>query len=595
MLDPETVELLEGRCPSLSEADRWHVDYIFDQNLAFSRTTDPHLRLQLHRAALGYSTIIPSLKLFLENTKYIKPIAQVVKRLLPCNSKGTIRQTMQRYYVAPQDQKFPIQVSENNYEEHKSGNQEYGFWSAYRQIFLFAMRHFYGLSEAHPLGHSRYAKPRKMHDSQELWSRFKKLAFSLGFVLPGHHPFSRPAQNPPEFTVVHTFLTRLRPPELFEYNPSILAQLSSHIASVLAQMKESRITTLVPFLSLDIEEDWSLQKRCGMTDIDTFFSDQKYLFFHNIYCRPNDPRCQSLTSFAVKRDMFLAFFPEFCEDTYMTGTDCPSDDRDQADSALMQIETSSTPQAAPVQGTNMIPEGEEVNMLESSLTTAMVPASSQPQYSSVLETQQLLQPQPHPLNFDPHILESVEPPIGRELCLVQKEHDRPLLQGASNELILQSLLSPAEHDINPIKWQTVDACACHIGITPSLFYTQLCDQVSESPPYTIFFHVSKKEIICLLHSSVDRFPDLLRELGDIWFARVDEGLGKRPMLNSLTVKQVMSMLQQGTSLLFVGNSGDFRSDILLFDIHTGVAEAMAMPHFHEGQKLWEMKSQEMIL
>lgn len=119
-------------------------------------------------------------------------------------------------------------------------------------------------------------------------------------------------------------------------------------------------------------------------------------------------------------------------------------------------------------------------MLESSLTTAMVPAISQPQYSSGRKTQLLLQPQPHPLNFDTRILESVGPPIGPELCLVQKDHDRSLLQGASNELILQSLLSPAQHDISPIKWQTFDACACHIGITPSLFYTQLCDQVSES-------------------------------------------------------------------------------------------------------------------
>ena len=75
---------------------------------------------------------------------------------------------MQWYYVAPQDQKFPIQVSENNYKKHKSRNQKYGFWSAYCQIFLFTMHHFYGLSEAHPLGHSHYAKPRKMHDSQEL-------------------------------------------------------------------------------------------------------------------------------------------------------------------------------------------------------------------------------------------------------------------------------------------------------------------------------------------------------------------------------------------------------------------------------------------
>ena len=62
---------MEGRCPYLSEAVRWHINYIFDQNLAFSHTMDPHLRLQLRRAALDYPTVIPSLKLFLENTKYL--------------------------------------------------------------------------------------------------------------------------------------------------------------------------------------------------------------------------------------------------------------------------------------------------------------------------------------------------------------------------------------------------------------------------------------------------------------------------------------------------------------------------------------------
>lgn len=164
MLDPETVELLEGRCPFLSEADCWHIDYVFSQGLAFSRVTDPSLRSELQRAALDYPTIIPSLKLFLENTKYLKPIVHVVKRLLPSNFKGTIRQTMRRYYVAPQNQKFPIQISENKFEEHEHSNQNYGFWSAYNQIFLFAMRHFYGLSEARPLGHSRYTKPKKLHD-----------------------------------------------------------------------------------------------------------------------------------------------------------------------------------------------------------------------------------------------------------------------------------------------------------------------------------------------------------------------------------------------------------------------------------------------
>ena len=457
------------------------------------------------------------------------------------------------------------------------------------------MCHFYGLSEAQPLGHSHYTKPRKSHDPQKLWNRFKKFALSLGFVLPGHN-LSRSTHHLPEFTAVHIFLTRLHPPGLFEYNPSILAECSSYVANVLSQIKKHRVEAPVPFLSLDIEDNWSLQKQCGMTDIETFFSDQKYLFFHNVYCFSNDSQQHSLTSFTVKRDMFLAFFSDFCKDTDMTGTDSSShaDYRDQAGAVSAQVEISSTSQATLVQDTNMILKGEEMNMFDSSLTTAMVPATLQSQTSSDLATQQLLQPQPHLLSIDPYILESDNPPIGPELRLAQ-EHDRSLLQGDSNKLILQSLLSPTEHGISPIKWQTIDACACHISITPSLFYAQLCGQAPESPPYTIFYNVSEKEIICLLHSSMNRFPDLLCEMGDVWFARVDEGLEKLLMLNSLTVKQVMSILQQSTGILFVGKAGDFRSDILLSNIHTAVVETIAMPHFHEDQNLWEVKSQEMIL
>ena len=57
----------------------------------------------------------------------------------------------------------------------------------------------------------------------------------------------------------------------------------------------------------------------------------------------------------------------------------------------------------------------------------------------------------------------------------------------------------------------------------------------------------------------------------------------------------MSIHQQSIGILFVGKPGDFRSDILLSDIHTAAVETIAMPHFHEDQNLWEVKLQEMIL
>jgi hypothetical protein len=44
-----------------------------------------------------------------------------------------------------------------------------------------------------------------------------------------------------------------------------------------------------------------------MANSDTFFSDQKYLFLHNLYTK-DQPARENMTSFAVKRDSFRSFF-----------------------------------------------------------------------------------------------------------------------------------------------------------------------------------------------------------------------------------------------------------------------------------------------
>jgi hypothetical protein len=51
------------------------------------------------------------------------------------NFKGTIRQAMFRYYVAPRNQQFYIQSLENDFVQ-RVGPKDFGFWSAYRQLFL---------------------------------------------------------------------------------------------------------------------------------------------------------------------------------------------------------------------------------------------------------------------------------------------------------------------------------------------------------------------------------------------------------------------------------------------------------------------------
>lgn len=213
---------------------------------------------------------------------------------------------MLKYYVPPLEPRFQIQTSENDFVEEQASS-EYGFWAAYRQLFLFAMRHFFGLTNIQPLalGQTSY---KQRFDASEIWRRFKLCAAMVGFVLSGSKSSqsSRLASSI-EFTAIHRLLTRLRPPELFTYDEASMTECSNHVASLLLAMTPRKLGNIAASQSWDRIEDWCLEERCGMANSDTFFSDQKYLFLHNIYTK-DQPARENMTSFAVKRDIFRSFF-----------------------------------------------------------------------------------------------------------------------------------------------------------------------------------------------------------------------------------------------------------------------------------------------
>ncbi|KAJ6118733.1 hypothetical protein N7471_013353 [Penicillium samsonianum] len=236
-------------------------------------------------------------------------MTDVIKRVLPLKHKGTIRELMFKYYVCPQDLKHQLQISENDYVQ-KAGSKEYGFWAAYRQLFLFAMRHFYGLTDSRPLGVGQ-SRLKARFDNSELWKRFKLCANNVGFVFPGSKSSKRAHPTGSiEFAAIHGILTRLRPPELFVYDEAKVRECSNHIATILRDMVPRKIDNPPAIQSLDYQDDWSLEQRYRMTTSSTFLFDQRYLFLHNIYS-VDQPARASMTSFAVKRDIFRSFFPDF--------------------------------------------------------------------------------------------------------------------------------------------------------------------------------------------------------------------------------------------------------------------------------------------
>lgn len=305
LLDLRTLEILQGRHPVLSLADRQHIREAFQQGEVFRHVDDSQLRAQMLDASLNYPMMIPSLKTFLENTKYLKAMTDVVKKILPSNSKGTIRETMLRYYMMSESRSFSIQCSENSYIE-KEAPSRYGFWSAYRQVYLFAMRNFCGLTDCHPLGFTRASRAR-CPDSFEVWERFRSLISRVGFAFPGS---KKVRQDRADLVAIRAFVSRLRPPELFTYNESQVSELTAHVISILSSMDPRPLPGLDSIQACDRSETWCLENRCGMTDTESFFYDQKYLFLDNVYS-PNQLARESVTTFAVKRNIFKSFFLDF--------------------------------------------------------------------------------------------------------------------------------------------------------------------------------------------------------------------------------------------------------------------------------------------
>ena len=488
--------MLEGRCPRLSMADYRYIKNAFQDGSAFSMIKDPNLRSKMQHAVLGYRKIIPSLRTFLENTKYLKAMTDVVKKILPVNFKGTIRQAMFRYYMAPRNQQFYIQSLENDFVQ-RVGPKDFGFWSAYRQLFLFAMRHFCGMTDSQPLGFSQSSRARCL-DRSELWQRLRLLISKIGFVIPGSKFNS--GTNYLEFTAILGLLTRLRPPELFEYEENQMTEWSTKVASFLGSMTPRVATIPVPIQTCDRSENWSLQSRCGMTDTESFFLDQKYLFLENIYS-PDHTIQENMTSFAVKRDIFRSFFSDL---------DLIDMERTREQDAGDQIFNR---------------EGAPPTVLQNTEDTGMV-GSDQP----------IVYNQPAPV-------QSTD--LGTEVS----SHPLPIVQGT---------VPTQSNQVTQISEMTPIVCKCTVNMTPDDFYAAF----TKLPPYNgvIFFDIATSEVLFFRAETANQAHEWIEDLDDRWYARVvDDAFS----LKTFSPNEVFTICQNGPCFFFHGrrDESSFKSQL----------------------------------
>ena len=163
-LDASTVQTLQGRCPAVSE------DYEFivqQRDSLFPRLEDANQRESLMFRIRSIRYVIPSLHTFLEDTKYLELGAKVMKALLPLGCKKSIHETFldlhnnQKHWTKETAEGGFGRPECSQRQDEMSGDLAH--WKAYRQLWIFALRHFPEMT-----GHSPrkdVSKPKPAHQS----------------------------------------------------------------------------------------------------------------------------------------------------------------------------------------------------------------------------------------------------------------------------------------------------------------------------------------------------------------------------------------------------------------------------------------------
>jgi hypothetical protein len=298
-----------------------------------------------------------------------------------------------------------------------------------------------------------------------------------------------------------------------------------------------------------------------MTDTDTFFSDRKYLFLRNIYAADDEPR-ESVTSFAVKRDIFKSFFPDNMDSR---GT-FPKTSRSGNDATNTQM----TPTDLTRHQDTPMPD-----------TTSHTDNSSRENDQNNLQVTHI----PDHQDATMHDIGSDKTPIGNSVVLSssQMTTNNPLA-------VVPSLGATVSHQAGTtslsITSQSHAGCKCATDMTPDFFWAS-CKPYLSILPYVILFGVSRHEVLFLGLSNAHAIFEFAPEINAGWCAKVEELPGQCPTLRTLARAEIQPQAIKG-GILFYGDTGDFRSTLKPY---TATA-SITLPLLDTVDGIW--KTQRMI-
>ncbi|KAL5400586.1 hypothetical protein PMIN03_012259 [Paraphaeosphaeria minitans] len=296
-VDNVTVRGLELRAPGVSKADLREIT----QNSEILSAASDAERTQAIEIFKRTKCVIPSLRAFFENQKYLEPCSWILRKLLgTCEPKRSLEEGFGARHFSRTS--FLVQTSEHHV--HTSPLQETSNgWArklGYVQLWMFCLRNFPAMTEMTPRLGSRKRKAEKLYRyNQASWHRLATLAWRLGFDT---EEIRRLKDQDPDRTQVRGLLQTIRPCLNTDHEAHI-----DRIVAVLNSMEE--MPRIVKRGNLTGRPRYPPSRRCGRPYYDDHEEDKEHLFLPLLWQTVDEGNEDvDVTSLYVKRDFLYAFF-----------------------------------------------------------------------------------------------------------------------------------------------------------------------------------------------------------------------------------------------------------------------------------------------
>lgn len=224
-IDQDTVEKLQLLAPGASCADAKTAKGLVLSGQVFSVFGEAE-RTAIWARMERFDGLVPSLYTFFEDFKYIESCAHCIKRLLG-PLEGPVYATMKQMFVAPPETEGDclIQTSESAFRRTRVSSIEQ-FELGYRQVWLYAMRHF-PLMPPDPKADTKLqANSNRAKADEHTVHEMARLARHLGFRSTEIEGL---INRSPDRETARAELLQARKPGLFRYDAQLLETLVDRI------------------------------------------------------------------------------------------------------------------------------------------------------------------------------------------------------------------------------------------------------------------------------------------------------------------------------------------------------------------------------